>query len=132
MICVNDHEDFQSNPNALQPFTPSTAFADPTFSSCTSNSCKKAWGLRIVSSSGILVYGAGLYSFFENYDQTCLKTESCQENMVSIEQCSGDVYLWGLSTKASTSMVMLDNQSVVPQNTNRNNFCSSIAVFKCA
>ena len=41
------------------------------------------------------MYGGGLYSFFENYDQTCLATESCQENMVSLE-CSSDVFLWGL------------------------------------
>ena len=123
---------YQSNPNALTPFTPSAAFSDPAFAECTTDSCRKAWGLRIVSSSNVLVYGAGLYSFFENYGQDCLATESCQQNMVSVEKCSGEVFIWGLSTKASTNMVTLDGNGVVPQIDNRDNFCSTIALFECA
>ena len=30
-----------------------------------------AWGLRIVDSTNILIYGAGLYSFFNNYSTAC-------------------------------------------------------------
>ncbi|KAL9099475.1 MAG: hypothetical protein Q9163_005026 [Psora crenata] len=120
----------QSNPNALDGgFKPDSRYADPDFASCTTDACRKAWGLRILSSSDVLVYGAGLYSFFDNYSQTCLATESCQENMVSIE-CSEAVYLFGLSTKASTNMVTVDGTGVVPQSDNRNNFCSTIAVFE--
>ena len=121
----------QSNPVATAAFQPQAAFNDPTFASCTTNSCKKAWGLRILSSSDILVYGAGLYSFFDNWDQTCTTTESCQENMVSLE-CSSDVYLWGLSTKASTNMVTVDGKAAVNQADNRDNFCSTIALFEDA
>ncbi|KAL9131334.1 MAG: hypothetical protein Q9217_000713 [Psora testacea] len=121
----------QANPNALNGgFKPDTqTYLDPDFASCTTDSCKKAWGLRVLSSSDILVYGGGLYSFFDNYAQTCLQTESCQENMVSVE-CSEDVYLYGLSTKASTNMVNLDGTGVVAQKDNRNNFCSTVAVFE--
>lgn len=120
----------QSNPSALTPFLPHPSFPDPTFSSCGSSStCAKAWGLRVLSSSSIHIYGAGLYSFFDNYNPLCLKTESCQENIVSIEGCGRDVYLWGLSTKASANMVTLDGRGVISQQNNRNNFCSTIAVF---
>ncbi|KAL8823456.1 MAG: hypothetical protein Q9191_005841 [Dirinaria sp. TL-2023a] len=121
----------QANPVATAAFAPQAAFNDPTFASCTTNACKKAWGLRVLSSSDILVYGAGLYSFFDNWDQTCATTESCQENMVSVE-CSSDVYLWGLSTKASTNMVTVDGKAAVPQAANRDNFCSTIALFEDA
>lgn len=69
-----------------------------------------------------------LYSFFDNYDQTCLATETCQENIVSIED-SSEIQLWGLSTKASTNMVTLDGKGVVDQKDNRSNFCSTIALF---
>ena len=120
---------YQSSPNALTPFTPNNS-SDPTFSTCTTDSCKMAWGLRVVDSSNVLIYGAGLYSFFNDYSQTCLATESCQDNMVSIENCSSDVFLWGLSTKASTNMVSVDNQAVVPQDKNRAVFCSTLAVFE--
>lgn len=119
----------QANPNALTPFTPNPAFDDPTFSTCTTDSCRKSWGLRVVDSSDVFVYGGGLYSFFDNYSQTCLTTESCQENMVSLEGDKSTVYLYGLSTKASTNMVTVDGQGVVSQADNRDNFCSTIALF---
>ena len=131
MGCIQTETPYmQSNPDALSPFTPNSAYSDPTFSGCTTPSCKKAWGLRIVSSSSILVYGAGLYSFFDNYSQDCLATESCQENMVSVENCSGEVYIWGLSTKASTNMVSVNGQAAALQADNKNAFCQTIAVFE--
>ena len=120
----------QSNPDALSGgFTPNAKYYDPDFSTCTTSACKKAWGLRVLDSSDVLVYGAGFYSFFDNWSEDCLATESCQENMVSVE-CSSDIYLWGLSTKASTNMVTVDGQGAVPQKDNRDNFCSTIALFE--
>lgn len=122
----------QANPTVLEGgFKPDPKFNDPDFSDCQTDLCRKAWGLRVVGSSDIHVYGAGLYSFFDNYGQECLKGENCQENMVDIS-CSENVLLWGLSTKAATSMVNVDGASVVPQKDNRSNFCSTIAVFEAA
>ena len=121
----------QSNPNALDGgFKPDTQnWADPDFSTCTTDACRKAWGIRFLGSRDVLVYGAGLYSFFDNWGQTCLQTESCQENMVAVD-CSENIYLYGLSTKASTQMVTVDGTGVVDQKDNRNNFCSTLAVFE--
>ena len=123
---------YQSNPTVLTPFIPQTNWTDPTFTDCTTPTCQKSWGLRVVSSSNVMVYGAGLYSFFDNYSQDCLATESCQEHMVSIENCTSEVYLWGLSTKASTNIVTLNAQGVVPQADNMNTFCSTVALFEVA
>ncbi|GFF23472.1 glucan 1,3-beta-glucosidase [Aspergillus udagawae] len=120
---------YQSNPDALTPFTPQTTWNDPTFAHCTTASCRKAWGLRVLNTSDLFVYGAGLYSFFDNYGQTCLETESCQENMVEID-CS-NVHLYGLSTKASVNMITSSNGvGIVPQDENESNFCSTIALFE--
>ncbi|PWY64049.1 pectin lyase-like protein [Aspergillus heteromorphus CBS 117.55] len=120
---------YQANPNALTPFTPQTAWNDPDFSYCTTDSCRKAWGLRITNSSDTYVYGAGLYSFFDNYSQTCLLTESCQENIVEVD-CS-DVIIYGLSTKASTNMITsASGDSIVPQEGNESTYCSTIALFE--
>lgn len=83
--------------------------------------------MRILGSTDIFLYGGGLYSFFENYDQDCLETESCQEHMVEVE-CS-EAYLYGLSTKASTNMVSSGGQGLIPQDENRSNFCSTVAMF---
>lgn len=118
---------FQSNPDATTPFTTNAAYSDPVF---TGNaSVNKAWGLRIVDSTDILVYGAGLYSFFDNYDQTCLDTESCQDNMLSIEN-SSPVHMYGLSTKAAVNMVTVNGVSAALDSDNRNNFCATIALFE--
>ncbi|OAX78460.1 hypothetical protein ACJ72_07232 [Emergomyces africanus] len=122
---------YQANPNALTPFKPNEAFHDPDFSNCKTDACKKAWGLRILRSSDVYLYGGGLYSFFENYNQDCLATESCQENMIEVD-CS-PVYLYGISTKASTNMITRKgdgNQALVKQIENRNNFCSTLAIFQ--
>ena len=62
---------YQSNPNALVPFTPNPSIHDPDFAaSCNgkSGNCAVGWGLRVVDSKNLHVYGAGLYSFFNNYD----------------------------------------------------------------
>jgi glucan 1,3-beta-glucosidase len=120
----------QSSPDALGAgFSPNPAYSDPTFGTCTDELCKKTWGLRIVESSDVYVYGAGLYSFFDNYQQECLATESCQDNMVSLE-CSESVYLYGLSTKAATNMVLVDGTSQALQSDNTNGFCQTIALFE--
>lgn len=121
---------YQSNPNAMVPFTPQKeAWNDPDFSACTTNACKKSWGLRVLESSDVYIYGAGLYSFFDNYSQTCLDTESCQENMVEVD-CS-DVKIYGLSTKASMNMVTSsEGKSLVLQSDNESNFCATIGLFQ--
>lgn len=119
----------QQNPNALQPFTPVAKYSDPTFDNCYQATCYKTWAIRIYNSSYVFNYGAGLYSFFDNYDSGCLLTESCQENIVDIE-LSEAIYLYGLNTKASSNMVQVDNTALVPQEANTNGFCQTVAIFE--
>lgn len=116
---------FQSNPDATAVHPLNEAFNDPTYSECTTESCKKSWGLRIVDSSDIHVYGAGLYSFFENYSQNCTKTGNCQENMVSIEN-SHCVSLLNLNTVAVENMVHVDGVVIATGPDNINNFASTV------
>lgn len=120
---------FQSNPDASTPFVANNAFADPVFKKGASASNNKAWGLRIVDSEDVFVYGAGLYSFFENYGQKCVSTNDCQDNMVSLEN-SGGVHLYGLSTKAAVNQVTVEGKSAALDKDNRNNFCAAIAWFE--
>ncbi|KAI5292140.1 hypothetical protein KEM52_006587 [Ascosphaera acerosa] len=58
---------------------------DPTFEDCQDAKCTKAWGVRVVGSDDVYIFGAGLYSFFENYGQKCLETENCQTHMVELD-----------------------------------------------
>lgn len=121
----------QGNPDATTPFTVNEGFFDPDFeATCTGSSatCARTWGLRVMNSSDVFVYGGGLYSFFDNYGQDCLETESCQDNMISIEKSS--VHMFGISTKASVNMITLDGASVALDKDNRNTFCAAIAKFE--
>lgn len=118
---------FQSNPDATTPFKPNSAYHDPVFSG--SSSVNKAWGLRITDSSDIFLFGGGLYSFFENYDQKCLDTASCQTNMISLEN-SNKIFLYGVSTKAATNMITVGGTSAALDRDNRNNFCATISQFQ--
>lgn len=58
---------YQPNPNTRTPFTPLASLHDPTFTPSTNSNTADGWGLRITDSTNVLVYGAGLYSFFDNY-----------------------------------------------------------------
>ncbi|OCL04477.1 glycoside hydrolase family 55 protein [Glonium stellatum] len=122
---------FQGNPNALDPFPPDPRYFDPTFENCFQAICYKTLGLRIYNSTYVLNYGAGLYSFFNNYDQCCLLTEACQQDMVEIELSEG-IYLYGLSTLASQSMVTVDYTALVPSLANLDTFCQTVAIFEYA
>ena len=61
---------YQPNPRAPAAFTPVTSLNDPTFANCVGQdaNCYDSWGLRIVDSHDVLIYGGVFYSFFNNYD----------------------------------------------------------------
>ncbi|RDA94781.1 hypothetical protein CP533_4223 [Ophiocordyceps camponoti-saundersi (nom. inval.)] len=102
---------FQPNPDATKPFQRDDRYADPDFSPCGNNkACLRTWGLRINDSKDILVYGGGLYSFFDNYGQQCVAENNCQENMVGI--FNSQVELFGISTKASVNMISQNGAGV--------------------
>jgi glucan 1,3-beta-glucosidase len=119
---------YQGNPDATTPFDSNPTYFDPDFSSCQGDTCARTWGMRIVDSSDILLYGGGLYSFFNNYDQDCVDANNCQDNMIDIVS-SSNVSLLAVSTKASVNMIQVDGQSAALDSDNRNNFCAAIAAF---
>ncbi|KAH6665999.1 pectate lyase superfamily protein-domain-containing protein [Halenospora varia] len=138
---------YQPSPSALVPFPPVASRNDPDFATfCAGKdvTCNDAWGLRILSSKNILVYGAGLYSFFNNYSTTCsdhtstVYNEICQTQIFGIDQGGGSgqsytgstVYLYGLATVGSVSMVDLNGKSVVSEKDNTGSFASVVGMFR--
>ncbi|PRP79978.1 glycoside hydrolase family 55 protein [Planoprotostelium fungivorum] len=122
---------YQGTPQAPAPFFSDSVYNDPVFqcNNASDAACGMAWGLNVVNSRGIYVYGAGLYNFFDNYNQDCLKGEDCQTNMFNLKTSDGagpGVYVYNLNTKASTNMVLHNGRPVVDQSLHRNGFCSSI------
>jgi hypothetical protein len=119
----------QNNPNALASFQPLEEWADPGFEDCFLPTCAKTYGLVVQDSTYIFVYGAGLYSFFNNYDSGCITTTNCQQFMVSIKG-SEAVYLFGLNTVAVQTLVEVEGVSLVPAGANVNTFCNTLALFE--
>ena len=121
---------FQANPDASVPYEPQSAISDPDYDAlCTTEDCKKTIGFRVLDSSDILLYGGGLYSFFENYAQECVDTNDCQQNMVSIDNNS-QVTLYALATKASVNMVTQGDSIRVLDADNRSVFTANLAMYR--
>ena len=114
---------YQPNPKADVPFKKNDKFFDPDMSQQSS-----AWAVRVIDSTSIWNYGAGTYSFFDNYAQVCVGNQNCQEHINQIEN-SSNVNLFGLSTKASVNMITSGGKGLAKDADNRSNFCATLAIF---
>lgn len=123
---------YQPNPDATLPFPTVASLNDPTFTESSSANTANAWGLRILDSSDILVYGAGLYSFFNNYNVECSQVgqgEACQNRIFSVEgECSVDLY--SLNTVGTTEMITFDGTDEAVWSDNVNGFIDSVTLFR--
>lgn len=121
----------QNNPNSLSSFTPQESWNDPFFKECTSVqlACYKTAALRVFNSTYIYVNGAGLYSFFNNYDSGCISTTSCDTYKVIMEQSEG-IHMYGLNTVAAVYMAAVDGVALARGDANANTFCDTVALFE--
>ncbi|KAH8816004.1 pectate lyase superfamily protein-domain-containing protein [Xylogone sp. PMI_703] len=92
---------YQPSPLAPAPFTDSVVSTDPPYTNCLpgSNTCAKAWALRILNSTDVYIHRAGFYSFFQNYDQTCVNSglQNCQDALIDIS-FSERVFIYDIAT----------------------------------
>jgi glucan 1,3-beta-glucosidase len=136
---------FQANPAANVPFPSLPTWHDPDYSKCVTESCKKSWAMRIINTSEFLIYGAGFYSFFENYNQgrlsplfftcesmlmniDCVKSMSCQDSIVDV-QGSPQLSIYNLNTVASASMLDLNGNKIIKAQDNVDTFAQTVMEF---
>ncbi|KAK8065952.1 glucan 1-3-beta-glucosidase [Apiospora hydei] len=123
-------------PNAMVPFSVNTSLRDPDFaSSCAGvgGNCAASWGLRVLDSTDMMIYGAGHYSFFSSYSTTCSTIEggeNCQSRIVSIEGASRNINIYNLNTIGSLSMLDRDGRSIAKWQDNVNVYPANIAVYR--
>ncbi|KAF5387123.1 hypothetical protein D9615_001631 [Tricholomella constricta] len=115
---------WQPSPAAPEPFSLDSAYKDPMFSETDTFS----WALSIELSKDIIVFGAGLYSFFQNYSQACLDARNCQPQIIDIDSESV-VHIYSLSTVASAFQVSVDGVGIVEESDNVNGFASTVTVW---
>lgn len=95
---------FQPSPPATQPYATGAFPGDPLFENCVANTyCQEAWALRVLNSTNVFIYSAGFYSFFQDYDQTCVPLESCQQRIVETSYTEG-LWLYNLFTKGAVEI----------------------------
>ncbi|KAJ7929215.1 exo-beta-1,3-glucanase [Mycena leptocephala] len=112
---------YQPNPAPPAPFTVNTGLHDPA----TWTGITAAWALRVTTSTDIIVFGAGHYSFFQNYAQTCLTPENCQAQIVNVDTTSS-VHIYSLSTVGTTFQVSVNQAGVINQSSNQNGFAATV------
>ncbi|KAL2258174.1 hypothetical protein VTK26DRAFT_8634 [Humicola hyalothermophila] len=120
---------YQPNPDASLPFARDARFRDPAFAAGESG-----WGLRVVDSRAVYVYGAGLYSFFDNNDVLCSQIGEgarCQSRIFSVEGDS-EVRVFNLNTVGTNKMITVDGVDVANYEDNIDGFVHSVALFGTA
>ncbi|PMD62903.1 glycoside hydrolase family 55 protein [Hyaloscypha bicolor E] len=126
---------YQPTPVVPTPFSAVPAPSDPDFaSSCSvqSGNCAEAWGLRIVNSKDVFIYGAGLYSFFNDYSITSSNSggpENCQTNIFSLEGSVSNINVYCLSTVGTANMITQNGKSLASYSDNVDVFPDTIALF---
>lgn len=96
---------FQSTPGASKPYKAGPFPQDPKFGDCEPGStCEKSWALRIINSKNILIYSAGLYSFFQNWDQSCIADETCQSGLIETSYSQG-LWMYNIFTVGAEQVV---------------------------
>jgi len=111
-------------PQFTSPFLTNVLIGDPILSPAQPS----AWGLRVVTSFDIIVFGAGLYSFFQDYNAACETPNNCQNQIATVDSIS-QVTIYGLSTVASTYQLSVNNHGVINQSSNSNGFESTVTVW---
>ena len=121
---------WQPAPVAPEPFNATGRLfpGDPDFSLCLGDTCKEAWGLRIISSENILVYSAGLYSWFSDYvQQPCLSEEDCQQSIFEVKG-SENVAIFNMFTKG-VQEVATSGGYIIEQEDTQMGFTTEVSVF---
>jgi hypothetical protein len=83
-----------------------------------------------VDSSNVFVLSAGLYTWFQNYNQTCVNSgaNDCQQRVFYVEESSA-TWIYNLITIGNIEIISpLDGSPVIAAN-NRNSYAASILAW---
>ncbi|KAK4216626.1 pectate lyase superfamily protein-domain-containing protein [Rhypophila decipiens] len=122
---------FQPTPDALGVWQPGAYESDPLFEDCdpSSPTCTLSWALMVRHSTDMLVYGAGLYSWFRSYTQDCLIPEDCQQRLIQTDYSQG-LWFFSIYTKGALEVASpLGGIPAVRQSENRNGFLTAVSAW---
>jgi hypothetical protein len=76
------------------------------------NGCDESWSTIITGSQDIFIAGAGVYSWFSTYTQTCIDTQECQHALVLLKNNFANVRLQNLITIGAKYMAVMDGSGI--------------------
>ncbi|KIJ14806.1 glycoside hydrolase family 55 protein [Paxillus involutus ATCC 200175] len=86
--------------------------------------------MYVQSSSDIILFCAGFYTFFRNYDQTCLATNTCQTQIFDMDSDSASsVTVYSLSTVGASYQLSVGLMGVVKEGDNPDVFQETVTVW---
>ncbi|KAH7929806.1 glycoside hydrolase family 55 protein [Leucogyrophana mollusca] len=115
---------FQPDPAPPAPFNITSTYSDPTYE----NGMNMAWALWVESSTDVIIFGAGHYSFFQNYGQDCLANNTCQTQIVNTDS-SSSVTIYSLSTVGTTYQLSVEQNGIINWADNIDGFASTVTVW---
>ncbi|KAJ1019416.1 hypothetical protein NDA16_004533 [Ustilago loliicola] len=88
-------------------------------------------GMRIANSTNTFIYGAGFYSFFDNYDRSQVSNRRSQKRILWLQDLGDDANVWvlNLNTVGVEKMVTVDGKDTVDEGRLRNGFGNTLAVW---
>jgi len=114
---------YQPAPVAPAPFSYNIFYSDPL-----TWPAGKGWSLYIQDSINVLVFGAGFYSFFNDYDSSCQANSTCNAQIVNVLN-SYPVSVYGLATVATTYQLTVDDDAVVAAASDHDGFQDTMTAW---
>ena len=108
---------YQPTPPPPAPFTKQVGLfpSDPDYKCAPNNEfsgCDESWGLIIRQSSDIFIAGAGLYSWFSTYTQTCIDSQTCQKVLALLDNNGPSVRIQHLITIGAKYMTVMNGVGI--------------------
>lgn len=123
---------YQPSPDAKSgPYAYNATLNDPNYSSCLPGNCD-ALGLYVTNSNSIYIYGAGLYSFFNDYSTTCSNAgngEACQSEIFRVDGSTTGLRVYTLNTVGVTNMIEVDGTSEAVYSDNISVYTDGLTLF---
>lgn len=91
-----------------------------------------ALGLYVTDSDAVYIYGAGLYSFFNDYSTTCSDAgngEDCQSEIFRVNGTITGLRVYALNTVGVTNMIEVDGTSEALYSDNIGPYSDGIVLF---
>ncbi|EIW85435.1 glycoside hydrolase family 55 protein [Coniophora puteana RWD-64-598 SS2] len=114
---------YQPDPAPPAPFEPETSYGDPSYE----NGMNMAWAVWLDTATNVIIFGAGHYSFFQNYTQTCLANETCQAQIVNTDLSLPTIY--SLSTVGATYQLSVEENGIIYWGGDADGFASTVTVW---